>query len=152
MRRAIVTLTERPDLAPLVAGWRVAAFMQGVTSEAAYTERLLAPAPAPRENFIAFADVEPVGTAGVAHADLESRPDLTPWLVGVVVAPAHRRNGHATALVHAAEGFARAAGVRWLWLYTTWAEGFYARLGWWRAGLEREAGRDVVLMQRDLST
>lgn len=155
MRRAIVTLAERPDLASLVAQWRVEAFLQGVMTAAQYMDHLLAPARGPEASFIALADGTPVGTAGVAHDDLESRPDLTPWLVGVVVQPGHRGQGHATALVREAESFARAAGVPCLWLYTSYAEGFYARLGWQRTGVERDPdatwGRDVVLMQRSLT-
>jgi GNAT superfamily N-acetyltransferase len=86
----------------------------------------------------------------LAHKDLETRPDLTPWLAGVFVQPAFRGRGYATALVRRVEAFASAASVRTLWLYTWTAEPLYARLGWQRAGLETDPkrGREVVLMTR----
>ena len=95
----------------------------------------------------------PAGTASLAHDDLDSRPDLTPWLAGVYVPPTLRGRGHASALVRHVEGFARAAGVGTLWLYTWTAAPLYAGLGWVHAGLEHEIKRNhqVVLMRRDLA-
>lgn len=84
------------------------------------------------------------------RSDLETRPDLTPWLGGLYVAPAFRRRGHAAELVRCVEDFARAASVSVLWLYTLHAEGLYSRLGWHHAGVEQEEGHDVTLMRRDL--
>ena len=91
-----------------------------------------------------------MGTAGITHADLESRPDLTPWLVGVFVEPAFRRRGFASALIRRAEAFADAAAVPCLWLYTVDAETLYARLGWERVGTEPDRGKSVVLMRRPM--
>ena len=153
MSHRIATVSDRPDLAPLVAHWRVEAFFQepgGYTVEE-MTALILAPPVGPKETFVAFDRDQPVGTAGLVHGDLDTRPDLTPWLAGVFVQPAFRGRGHATALIRRAEAFAAAASVQVLWLYTWTAEPFYARLGWQRAGVEREDGHDVVLMRRCLS-
>ncbi|NKC32213.1 GNAT family N-acetyltransferase [Falsiroseomonas selenitidurans] len=148
----IVALSDRPDLAPLVAAWRIEAFFQGPGpwTEARMLAALLAPKRGPEETFVCFAAAEPVGTASLVCQDLESRPDLTPWLAGVVVQPAHRLRGHASALVRRVEAFARQAGVAEIFLYTSRAEGLYARLGWQRMGLEWDKGREVVLMRRAL--
>jgi GNAT superfamily N-acetyltransferase len=148
----IVALSDRPDLAPLVAAWRVGAFFDhpgGYTVEE-MTALIRAPAPPPREAFVLFAQGEPVGTAALIGSDLDTRPDLTPWLAGLFVLPAFRRHGYATALVRRVEAFAASAGVSTLWLYTSTAEALYARLGWARVGLEDERGQPVVLMRRDL--
>lgn len=153
MNARIVTLSDRPDLAPLVARWRVEAFFNppdGYTIEE-LTALILAPPVGPEENFVLFDGDEPAGTGGIAPYDLAARPDLTPWLVGVFVQPAFRGRGHGMALVRRAEVFARAACVPALWLYTTTAETFYARLGWQRAGMEQDGGHAVVLMRHDLS-
>jgi GNAT superfamily N-acetyltransferase len=91
-----------------------------------------------------------VGTAGLRHDDLASRPDLTPWLAGVFVEPAARSRGYANALVRQVEAFAAAAGVPTLWLYTWTAAPLYARLGWQPVGPETDRGKDVVLMTRHL--
>jgi predicted N-acetyltransferase YhbS len=149
----ILALSQHRDLAPLIAEWRVAAFFQGsprFTAES-YAAAILAPPRGPEEHFVLFEDETPVGTVGVVHRDLEARPDLTPWLAGLLVLPAHRRAGHGATLVRQAEAFAREAGVPVLWLYTLGAEPFYRRLGWRRESLEQDGGHPVVLMRRDLA-
>lgn len=149
----IVPVSKQPELAALVAGWRVSAFFDhpgGYTVDE-MTALILAPPVGPKETFVLFDGDKPVGTAGLMHSDLESRPDLTPWLGGLFVEPVFRGRGHATALVRQVEDVARAASVPVLWLYTLKAERLYRRLGWQHAGVEQEAGHDVVLMRRELS-
>ncbi len=140
-------------MAPLVAAWRVEAFFgyPGGYTVAEMTALILQPSAGPREAFVLFAGDEPVGTAALIRSDLDSRPDLTPWLAGLFVQPAFRGRGYATALVRRVEEFAVAAGVSVIWLYTSTAEPLYARLGWERVGLEDERGEPVVLMRRQLS-
>jgi GNAT superfamily N-acetyltransferase len=152
MSPRILAVSDRPELAPLVAGWLVEAFHRqpgGMTVEA-MTALILAPPQGPEESFVLFEGDRPVGTASLAHDDLTSRPDLTPWLAGVFVLPDCRGRGHASALVRHVEGFARATSVAELWLYTRTAEPLYARLGWQRVGLEQDKGREVALMRRRL--
>jgi GNAT superfamily N-acetyltransferase len=152
MATSILAVSEQPELAPLVARWVVEAFHRepgGMTVEA-MTALIQAPARGPEDSFVLFEDDRPVGTASLAPDDLPSRPDLTPWLAGVFVLPEHRGRGHASALVRHVEGFARAASVAELWLYTRTAEPLYARLGWERVGLEQDKGREVTLMRRRL--
>ena len=149
----IVAVSDRRDLAPLVAQWIVDAFFGGPGGYTVgeMTAMILARPVGPEETFVLFDDRRPVGTAALAHRDLDARPDLTPWLAGVFVEPDFRGRGHATALVRHVENFARDHGVGTLWLYTTKAEGLYLRLGWGRAGIERDRNRDVVLMKRELT-
>lgn len=154
MRTHIAALSTRPDLAALVAAWRVHAFFgdqPGWTVER-YAAALLQPADGPEETFVLFDDDEPAATASLMHDDLAARPDLTPWLAGVFVRPEYRGRGHAAAVVRRVEAFAGARSVPVLWLYTLAAEPLYTRLGWLRDGIEREAGQDVVLMKRYLPT
>lgn len=153
MSARIVAVSERPELAPLVARWRVDAFFNypgGYTVEE-MTALMLAPPIGPKETFVLFDHGQPIGTAGLVRADLETRPDLTPWLAGLFVEPGFRGHGHATALVRRVEAFALTASVPVLWLYTLTAEPFYVRLGWERAGMEQDNGHEVVLMRRSLS-
>ena len=150
----IAAVSDRPELAPVVAAWLVDAFgYPGGRTVEEVTALHLSPPVGPEETFVLFDRGVPVGTASLAHADLEARPDLTPWLAGVVVQPAFRGRGHATALVRRVEAFALAASVPVLWLYTWTAEPLYARPGWHRASLERDQkrGREVALMTRRLS-
>lgn len=148
----IETTRGRPDLARIVADWLVAEFGYpgGRTPEQVVT-RILGSPNGPEEPFVLFEQDRPVGTAGLRHDDLASRPDLTPWLAGVFMEPAARGHGYASALVRRVEAFAATAGVPTLWLYTWSAESLYARLGWQRVGPEMDRGKDVVLMTRDLS-
>ena len=149
----IVAVSAEPGLAAMVAQWRLDTFPQATRG---YTlERLTAlistPPPGPAETFVLFDGDQPAATAGLAGTDLESRPDLTPWLAGVIVLPAFRGRGHAAALVRRVEATAWKAGAPVLWLYTTRAEGLYLRLGWESVGMEQDAGRPVVLMRRHLA-
>lgn len=153
MSYRIVTVTEQPDMAPIVARWRVAAFFNspGDWTVEAMTERILAPPEGPKETFVLFDSGQPVGTAGLVRQDLASRPDLSPWLAGVFVEPAFRGRGFASALVRRVEAFAIAASVPVLWLHTETAERLYASLGWQRVGMEQDRGHPVTLMRRALS-
>jgi GNAT superfamily N-acetyltransferase len=150
----IVTTADRPDLVPIVARWLWEAFWRhdgysyDDTLQAA-TETVTA-AFMPR-TFVLLADGEPVGTASLAADDLDERPDLTPWLAGVFVAPHARGRGFATRLIAAVEQEARAASIATLWLYTLAAEGLYARVGWQTVETVRHRGRSFALMRRDLA-
>ena|SRR5689334_17155473 len=152
MEYRIVAISDCPELASLVAQWRVAAFFNypgGYTVEQ-MTALILEPPVGPEETFALLEHDQPVGTAGLVHSDLDSRPDLTPWLAGVFVEPAYRRRGYATALVRRVEVFAQAASVSVLWLCTSTAETLYARLGWERMETERKGLREVTVMRRVL--
>ncbi|OAS21770.1 GNAT family N-acetyltransferase [Methylobacterium platani] len=154
MPHAIVTTTDRPDLAPLTARWRWEAFARGqgrslaeVTASEAATAA--GPGPMPR-TCVLLVDGAPVGMASLAARDLDPRPDLTPWLAGVYVAPEARGRGHAVRLVAAVEAQAAALGVATLWLYTRSAEGLYARIGWRTVEAFPYRERMYALMRRDL--
>jgi GNAT superfamily N-acetyltransferase len=148
----IVAVSDQPELAPIVAAWLLGAFGHpGSPTLDGMTARILAPRIAPAETFVLFERDIPVGTASLSHRDLDSRPDLTPWLAGVFVEPVFRRRGCATALVRCVEALAMAASVATLWLYTWNAEPLYASLGWQRVGLEKDRGNEVVLMMQNLA-
>lgn len=150
----IESVSTNPGLAALVAQWRLDVFPQATRGYtlASLTALILVPPAGPADTFVLFEDDQPVATAGLAGTDLASRPDLTPWLAGVIVLPAFQRRGHAATLVGRVEDAARQAGVTVLWLYTTRAEGVYLRLGWETVGPEQDDGRPVVLMRRSLTS
>lgn len=70
-------------------------------------------------------------------------------LRSLVVAPSARADGAGTALVEHAESHARSLGVRDVYLLTTTAEGFFARLGYMRIG--RESAPGAVRATREFS-
>jgi N-acetylglutamate synthase-like GNAT family acetyltransferase len=101
--------------------------------------------------FVLLNDKTPVGMASIVEHDLESRPDLAPWLAAVVVDRGARGRGHSRALVQFIENYAREKGVETLWLFTWSAEGLYAKLGWRAVERLQHNGRDLVVMNRSLS-
>lgn len=142
MSHQVVAVSDRPDLAPIVATWLVSAFgYPGGKTLEEMTSLILAPPRGPEETFVLLDQDKPVGTASLAHDDLASRRDLTPWLAGMFVEPSSRDRGCAAALVRQVEAFASSASVTTLWLYTWTAEPLYARLGWQRVGLEKDRGQ-----------
>lgn len=152
MARRIAAVSTRPELAPLVAQWRVDAFYDypGGYTVQEMTALILEPPIGPEETFVLFERGQPVGTAALICTDLGTRQELPPCLAGLFVEPAFRGRGYATALIQRVETFALAAAVPVLWLYTTTAEALYARLGWQRVGTEKGGGEEQVLMKRAL--
>ena len=149
----IVTLAERPDLMGTVAywQWREWGRQRGrrLASVLRELEDLADPTGADA-GFVLLDDGIPVATACLTALDLDTRPDLSPWLASVFVAAPHRCRGHASRLVRAVEAAAMARGHAMLWLFTWTTVPLYARLGWNVVGAEQHHGSMVTLMRRDL--
>lgn len=79
---------------------------------------------------VAFAGDELIGTVCLKVNDMETKPELTPWLAGLYVKPSWRRQGVGSLLVNAIEQQAGELGVGRLYLYTPESEYFYAKRGW----------------------
>ena len=71
-----------------------------------------------------------VGAAALAAVSFGAMAGEGPWLIGLVITPAQRRQGHATRLIARAEAEARAAGAQWLYCTTDLAAGLLIRRGW----------------------
>jgi GNAT superfamily N-acetyltransferase len=154
MSTTIVSTRDRPDLVPVTACWRWDAFFRETGKPfdqlLQSAQRTAATAwPIPR-TFVLLANGEPVGTASLTEHDLDERPDLTPWLAGVFVAPHARGRGYAAQLIAAAEQTARVASISTLWLYTSTAERIYARAGWQTVETVQHDGKPFSLMRRDV--
>ncbi len=79
------------------------------------------------------------GTASLIAADLEERPDLTPWVAAVWVEESARGHGIGAALVDAATRACFALGFPRAYLCARERmTGFYERLGW--TLIERRVG------------
>ena len=153
MPTSIVSTADRPDLVELTARWRWEAFLrdtepfEGVLRRAQRTSAMGLAIP---RTLVLLVDDEAVGTASLTAHDLKERPDLTPWLAGMFVAPHARGRGYAAHLVAAVEGEARKASIQTLWLYTITAERVYARSGWQTVETALHNGKPFALMRRDL--
>ena len=149
----IVSLAGRPDLIPAGARWQWQEWGRARDRRLASVERDVQPLArhnGPEAGFVLLEDDIPVGTACLTMEDLDTRPDLSPWLASVFVEPAHRGRGHASALVRAVEQAALARGHSHMWLFTWTTVPLYERLGWVVIGPEQHHGSEVILMRRDL--
>jgi GNAT superfamily N-acetyltransferase len=93
-----------------------------------------------------------LGSAMLVANDMETRPDLTPWLAGVYVVAHARHRGHGSALVKRVESEAAVLGVPRLYLYTPDAMDFYSMLGWTEDGRAEYLGQRVTLMSKRFTT
>ena len=152
----IVRIAERPDLVPMVAQWLWDEWHldAGDLFEAIRDAVAASVSPSgPPQTFVLLVDNRPVGTASLVAHDLDERPNLTPWLAGVLVIPEARGRGHVIHLIQAVEEACRSAGVGTVWLHTTDAERVYARAGWHTVEAIQRRGRSLVtLMRRDLTS
>ena len=90
-----------------------------------------------------------LGSAAIIECDLDTRPDLSPWLASVYVAPEYRKQGVGAALVQHAMQQACDQGYTKLFLYTPSQEKFYQRLGW--KIIERVDFHDAVVTIMSIS-
>jgi GNAT superfamily N-acetyltransferase len=88
-----------------------------------------------------------LGSAAIVAHDMDTRPDLTPWLASVYVAPEHRKKGVGAELVRHVMREARQAGIKTFYLFTPDQEHFYQKLGWRTLRKESYHGHDVTVMQ-----
>jgi GNAT superfamily N-acetyltransferase len=153
METRVVTLRQRPELAPQVTEWLWQAFWReggaGLETVREAVDRSVGRF-GPQQSFVLLEGEDPAGTASLAAADLAARPDLGPWLAGVYVRPESRRRGHGARLVRAVERAAAAGGTETLWLYTAGEGALYRRLGWQAVERLPQGERMVLLMRRPL--
>ncbi len=100
--------------------------------------------------YVALEGGEPLGSVTLNERDMETHPELSPWLSGLYVTPEARGRGVARALVRHVVREADRMGVRRLYLYTQPARGLYEKLGWCALTEEEYAGRPVTLMAIDV--
>lgn len=93
---------------------------------------------------------ELVGMVSLKFHDMDTRPDLDPWLGGLFVLPEWRKRGVGTMLMHRATEEARRLNVPRLYLWTHTAEGLYDKLGWQVVERTNYFGKEAVVMELDL--
>lgn len=100
---------------------------------------------------VAFEADQSVGTASLVASDMESRPQLTPWLASVYVMPEFRSRGIGSALCQAIASELKRLKFQEAYLFTPNKESLYRSLGW--KTIENTSYRDesVVVMKYNLS-
>ena len=132
-------LADFPAHAPLLAQWHYEQWRELEEGDSPERRLNLLRARANHRSaptvFVALDGERLLGSATLAEHDMETRLNLTPWMVDVFVAPEFRRQGIAS-------GFAE------LYPYTTgpWREALYAGLGWSERERPIYLGIERVLM------
>lgn len=80
--------------------------------------------------FIAVSEKQLVGSAAIVPNDMDTKPDLSPWLAAVYVKEGFRHQGIATRLIARCEDEAVRSNVDVWYLYTEYASRLYEKLGW----------------------
>jgi predicted N-acetyltransferase YhbS len=101
--------------------------------------------------FIAKEGVTVLGSAAIIENDMDTHPELSPWLASVFVAPEHRGNGIGSKLVNYILERARLEQLGTLYLFTPTKEQFYSRLGWSTNRKEKYRGVSVTIMDIELN-
>ena len=93
-----------------------------------------------------------VGTVSILLDDLETRPELNPWIGCLYVLPSWRRKGIGTTLLQAAE---REASLRFhierIYLFTELHAALYSKNGWSVVETDKYQGKIVTIMVKSIS-
>lgn len=147
-------LADHRDVIPTLAQWffeewaylhpeRTYSDVERIITERAQTDKIPVA-------LVAFDGKELLGTVCLKVHDMDTRIELTPWLAGLYVSSAKRRQGIGAALVSAIEQKAGELGVRRLYLYTPESEAFYSKLGWLVKEKTKYHGFPVAIMQKEI--
>ena len=151
----IELLADRPEFIPTLAEWhfREWAYLRPGDS-IANRIRLLQQRSGRRKlpiTFVASSGAEILGSAMLIHHEMDTRPQYTPWLAGLFVAPAHRQHGVGRALTQHIISEAAARGFAILYLFTPSAESFFSHLGWSIVERTRYRDADVTIMSHQVA-
>lgn len=147
----IINLTAAPEHIPTIATWHQAQWgylNPGGTLESRIErmQRFLKGAAMPAM-YICVDGKQLVGTAALVESDMDSHPELSPWLASVYVNPDYRKRGIGSALVKHVVSQARTQGFSPLYLFTPDQAKFYRELGWQFIAQESYRGGEATLMK-----
>lgn len=149
----IVHLSERPDAVPLIARWRFEQWGGQIPGSSLQTfldhTRISARTCGLPQTWISLDGERVTGAATLSATDMHTRPELSPWLVGVYVNADDRGRGIGSILVAYVVEQARQMSIETLWLFTPDQERFYRRLGWQTVERTHYWDEDVVIMRID---
>lgn len=102
--------------------------------------------------WLALLDGQPVASVSLLADDLDVRPELSPWLASLYVAPAWRRRGLGSRMIDRALDAAARLGWPRVYLFTADQVEYYRARGWQDLGREDCHGESVTLMMRQLAS
>ena len=93
----------------------------------------------------------PIGSASLVENDMQDRPQYSPWLASVYVAPGHRQQGVASILISDIITQARTLDLTQIYLFTPDQSAFYAKRGWQTIERRHYHGTTVDIMNYTLT-
>ena len=148
-------LAKFPDLIPILASWHQREWQHlnpdsySIEARIAEYQDALEPDRIP-VMLVAHDSGKPLGSVRLIDDDMESHPELAPWLASLYVHPHFRRQGIATQLVRETENLARQLGYEQLFLYTEDRDDLYQALGWNELFREQYYEQIVTVMSKVL--
>jgi predicted N-acetyltransferase YhbS len=92
-----------------------------------------------------------IGTGALDDDDMDTHPQLTPWIASLYVDGKYRKQGVGETLVRRVIEEARSAGVKKLYLFTPDREHYFSRFGWRTLFKELYYGDMESVMALDIS-
>jgi GNAT superfamily N-acetyltransferase len=149
---AIEYLADHQELVPTLAGWHWRD--EGERYPLDFWVRAHAKESHGRDvptAWVALLGRQPVGCVSLIERNMDTHPELSPWLAALFVVPEERGRGIGTSLTRRCEEQAEALGYPLLYLYTQAGQEFYLRLGWSLRSVEEYEGEMVAVMQKPLT-
>ena len=100
--------------------------------------------------YVAEEDNNLIGTAAIIECDMDTKPNLTPWMASVFILQKHRKKGYGSVLVKHIMKQAKQNGIEEIYLYTEDADYLYSKLGWKPISREQFQNQNVVVMNVNL--
>ena len=151
---AIHNLKETPQHLEMLAYWHHAQWSHFNTSEN-IQQRIERMKPYLNNTFIpstyVATDHKLLGSAAIVANDMDTHPELTPWLASVYVCPEDRYHGTGSKLVTHIMHEALAHGIKTLFLFTPDKVSFYSKLGWEIINKELYHNQRVAVMKAALN-
>ena len=102
--------------------------------------------------FIAVSGSQLVGSAALVRNDMDTKPELSPWLAAVYVKERFRHQGVATSLIARCEDEAVRSNASTWYLYTEFASKLYEKLGWHHMERSEYQGVTVNVMYKKIAS
>ena len=102
--------------------------------------------------FIAVSGNQLVRSVALVRNDMDTKPDLTPWLAAIYVKDGFRHQGVATELIARCETEAARSNADTWYLYTESASRLYEKLGWRHLERCEYKGVTVDVMRKQITS
>ena len=150
----IAHLKDHPEYLLTIAAWHFNEWRQlypqdTLDSFTADLENTMAGGILP-STWLLMADGELLGSASILQQDLDSHPQLSPWLANVYIRADQRGRGLGRYLLEGVLQRARDAGLTSLYLFTEDQMALYQRLGFHITEQYHCNGRPIVIMAASL--